>query len=124
MRISLILTLSFVFLFSGALSASTITFVCNYDSYSNEEGNHKAEEGFVLTFIVDTENGKAYMVGNQGSEEVTAIQNKIGGMAFIEVTGTGNVMTTAIDTKGNSVHSRNTSIAGELLPSQYYGKCK
>jgi hypothetical protein len=79
---------------------------------------------FLLTFLVDTENGKGYIVGNQGSEEIAVIPHKIGGIAFIEVTGSGNVMTTAIDTVGNSVHSRNTSIGGELIPTQYYGKCE
>ena len=117
-------TLPFIFLFSGAMSASPVSYVCNYDSYSDEEGNHKVKSEFVLTFIVDAENGTAYIVGNQGSEEVSVIPHRIGGIAFIEITGSGNVMTTAIDTEGNSVHSRNTSLAGGLVPSQYYGKCK
>jgi len=117
-----ILLTSTILRFSAALSASPISYICNYDSYSDEEGNHKVGKEFVLTFIVDSENKKAYIVGNQGSEEVATIPHKIGGVSFVEVTGSGNVMSTAIDTTGNSVHSRNTSLGGELVPSQYYGK--
>ena len=119
-----ILLATIIFLFSAVSFASPISYVCNYESYSDEEGNHKTKEQFLLTFVVDTENGKGYIVGNQGSEEVAVIPHKIGGIAFVEVTGSGNVMTTAIDNAGNSVHSRNTSIGGELIPTQYYGKCE
>jgi hypothetical protein len=46
------------------------------------------------------------------------------GITFIEITGGGNVMTTTIDQKMVSAHSRNTVVlGGDLLPSQYYGKC-
>ena len=119
-----ILLISAILTFSTALSASPISYICNYDSYSDEEGNHKVGKEFVLTFIVDSENKKAYIVGNQGSEEVAAIPHRIGGVSFVEVTGSGNVMSTVIDTAGNSVHSRNTSLGGKLVPSQYYGKCE
>ncbi len=112
-----------IFLFSSVSLASPITYVCNYGSYSDEEGNHKAEKEFRLTFILDTENEKAYIVGNQGSEEVAVFPHRLGGISFVEVTSAGNVMATAIDTANNSVHSRNTSLGGELVPSQYYGKC-
>ncbi len=110
-------------LFSFSISASPITYICDYDSYSDKEGSHKTNKDFTLTFIVD-ENGKnAYILGNQGSEKVAHFSHPMGGVAFIEVTGANNIMSTAIDSKGNSVHSRNTSLGGELIPSQYYGKC-
>ena len=121
MRILLAMVIS---LCSAVSFASPISYVCNYESYSDEEGNHKTKEQFLLTFVVDAENGKGYIVGNQGSEEVVVIPQKTGGIAFVEVTGSGNVMTTAIDTAGTSVHSRNTSIGGKLVPTQYYGKCE
>ncbi len=102
--------------------AETTTYVCNYSSYVNEEGLHSVEEEFVLTFLVDLETDKAYMLGNAGSTEVRMLTSS-GGVSFIEITSVGNVMTTAIDTKGKSVHSRNSVMFGELLPAQYYGKC-
>ena len=45
------------------------------------------------------------------------------GMAFIEITDSGNVMTTAITSNGESVHSRNTVIIDSIVASQYYGRC-
>ena len=84
---------------------------------------------FELTFIVDLETEKAYVVGNQGSEPVHIVpgNNKI---TFIEITGTNNVITTTVVIEtlsgtdvGDSVHSRNVVIIDELVASQMYGKC-
>jgi hypothetical protein len=103
----------------------TETFICNYSTYSDANGNHKVTDKFVLTFIVDMTKKTAYMLGSQGTEEVTLIPSGVGeGVSFFEITGVGNVMTTAIDSKGKSVHSRNTIINGEIVPTQYYGKCE
>jgi len=121
MRLLMILSFS---LFSSVIYASPVTFVCNYDSYSNTTGNHKVKSKFVLTFIVDNKNESAYIIGNNGSEKVAYFSHPMGGNAFVEVTTTKNIMSTAIDNKGNSVHSRNTLLNGGLIPSQYYGKCE
>ncbi len=103
--------------------AGTSTYICNYTSFSDHEGNHKVKKQFKLNFIVDEKINKSYMLGNNGSSEIKLIKSK-GQLAFIELTTTGNIMTTSIDSKLKSVHSRNTVIFGELLPSQYYGKCE
>jgi len=104
--------------------SETVTIACGYKSYANSDGIHKLNKTFELIFIIDSSNGKAYIVGNNGTEEVHVIKKSVGeGIAFIEITDTGNVMTTAVDAKNNSVHSRNTMIANELIPSQYYGDC-
>ena len=95
-------------LFSVASSASQISYICNYATYSDENGNYKVTKEFVLIFFVDSDNGKGYVIGNQGSEEIEIITQQMGGVAFIEVAGTGNVVTTAIDAYSNSVHGRNT----------------
>ena len=58
-----------------------------------------------------------------GSTEVKLIPNT-GGLTFVEVTGTGNVMVTVISDDGRSVHSRNGMVLGKIVPSQYYGRCK
>ena len=118
-----ILILTFCLLSSLSVTASPITYICTYNSYSNEEGNHKVKKDFILTFIVDEKGKNAYILGNQGSEKVANFTHPMGGVAFVEVTATTNIMSTAIDSNGNSVHSRNTSLGGELIPSQYYGKC-
>mgnify|MGYP003385600330 CR=1 FL=1 len=106
------------------VAAETVTFNCKYDNYSDQEGRHKLNKEFKMSFILDTQDGKAFITGNLGSEPVTPI---IGDSTatFIEVTNTKNVMSTSItiDT-GESVHSRHTVMVGQLYPSQYYGTCK
>lgn len=107
---------------SSIASADTTTFECKYATYSDKTGLHKVEEPFKLTFLVDAKAEKAYLIGNNGSSEVVLIPNG-GGLTFVETTGSGNVMVTAITKKGESVHSRNGIMNGAIIPSQYYGKC-
>lgn len=102
--------------------ADTMTFECDYSTYSDRAGIHKVERPFRLTFLIDSRAEKAYLIGNNGSAEVLLIPNG-GGLTLVETTGTGNVMVTAIATKGDSVHSRNGIMNGTIIPSQYYGKC-
>ena len=115
-----LLALVFQFLPIFAVAAP-VTFVCDYKTFSNQEGHHQVTSKFALTFLVDGD--KAHLVGNNGSEPVTAIAND-DYVSFIEVTANGNVMTTTILADGKSVHSRNTIMFGDLIPSQYYGTCE
>ena len=113
--------LALVFLFLPISTvAAPVTFVCDYETFSDEEGNHAVKGEFVLTFLVDGE--KAYMIGNNGSEPVQLLAGDEY-VSFIEVTAAGNIMTTAITSDGTSVHSRNSIMFGDLIPSQYYGTC-
>jgi len=114
-------TILFLLLFPTIVLANTTTYSCNYTSYSNKEGNHKVKEKFELNFIVDS-TGKSYMLGNNGSSEVKSLKSK-NQIAFLEITTSGNIMTTAIDSSLKSVHSRNSVMFGKMIPSQYYGKC-
>jgi hypothetical protein len=105
-------------------SAELTTYRCSYERYANGEKIQNVEKLFELVFITDPA-GKATLVGNQGSSEVKGFWNKSGGgVSFIEVTPVGNIMTTVVDSKHNSIHSRHTIINGEVVPSQYYGQCK
>ena len=117
----LLLSLS---LLSTSVPAETTIFKCSYTDYSSPEGFEKLKKQFELTFLLDLEKGTAYVMGNQGGEEVTVVANATGGLTFIEVTGAGSVQVTAMGKSGKSVHSRNTIIDGEIMPSQYYGKCE
>jgi len=119
--ITSLLVLGF-FGFSPIVNAEITTFFCDYETWSDNEGNHAVNRPFVLTFIVDSETDKAYMKGNLGTEDVLIITGD-NSLTFIEVTDVGNVMSTTVDPEGNSVHSRNSVILGELTPSQYYGSC-
>lgn len=103
-------------------NADTATFSCNYVFYNDVEGRHAVKSEFKLTFVIDRENGKAYMVGNNGSSEVEVVFNS-DGITFVEITGTGNVMTTTITKNNATVHSRNSIMFGDLLASQYFGTC-
>ena len=76
-----------------------------------------------LEILHDAEKNKAYVVGNQGVEEVVSIAGyKV--ISFIEITSTKSIITTTIVNKKKTVHSRNTTLLGELIASQYYGSCK
>ncbi len=102
--------------------AETLTIACVYPKFSDKDGRHEVNEPLEQTFIIDSEKESAYVVGSRGSGKVDQIAGK-DGLSFIEITDNGSVMTTTIDSKGSSVHSRNTSLNGILVPSQYYGTC-
>ncbi|ELE6590297.1 MULTISPECIES: hypothetical protein [Vibrio] len=103
--------------------AATTTIECTYTKYSDPEGLHETNNDFVLRYLLDPETNKAYVLGNNGSNEV-AIINGSDQVTFVEATGTGNIMTTTITDSKKTVHSRNTVVfGGELIPSQYYGHC-
>jgi len=99
-----------------------VTLQCAYKISCGLGGLEPAND-FNLMFIVDVEKETAYVIGNQGSNEVHYIPNT-GGFTFVEVTGAGNVMTTTIDSNKNTVHSRNTILNDVLVPMQYYGLCE
>ncbi len=101
----------------------TITYACQYQSYSDKKGNHKMPEEFKLVFAVDTAKETAKTIGSKGSFDVEMLYSPSGGMTFIEMIDGGKVLTTTIDPSGKSVHSRNIIVEGEILPSQYYGTC-
>jgi hypothetical protein len=122
MKWPLPIMLTFLFLPKVAF-CETDTFACIYKTYSDETGLHEAKKQFKLIFIIDSAKETAYMIGNQGSTDVTLFHSGEGGISFVEVTPAGNIMTTTIDSKGTSVHSRNTVFGSEIVPSQYYGEC-
>lgn len=103
--------------------AATTSFTCNFPLSASPSGVKKESKPFELRFVTDDQTKKAYIIGNNGSTEVIQFGNQGNGITFVEVTGSGNVMVTAITASGEAVHSRNGIIGGELIPSQYYGKC-
>lgn len=106
---------------TNILFADTITYRCSYTKYSDGK-KISSTKPFRLSFLVDLRKKKSYIIGNQGSAEVTLFP-KIDGMTFVEVTKGNNVTVTALDKKGYSVHSRQTIMFGEVVPAQYYGSC-
>jgi hypothetical protein len=105
-------------------SAATFTLNCTYPTYSDQEGSHATEPPFTLTFLVDTDTGTAYLIGNLGSDTVRLIKSAESDLTLVEVTPSGYVQVTAIAASGESVHSRQAKVLGKLDASQYYGTCK
>jgi hypothetical protein len=104
-------------------AAAPTSFKCTFPEYFNpEEGRGTPKDGWPMEFLLDGDTGKAYFIGVLGSVEVSLVA-KTGQVTFIEQTDTGNIFTTTVTGKGDAVHSRNTVILGDLVPSQYYGSC-
>lgn len=114
-----LLTLSIA---SFGANAEVISYYCNYPNYSNEEGLSKSD-AFNIEFKYDTVTEDAFMIGNNGLSKVGAIK-KSEGITFLEPLSSGAIQTTTIANNNKSVHSRHTLLWGDLIPSQYYGKCK
>ena len=112
---------SIFFSVSASASASVDTYFCDYPTYSDERGNYKTKGSFSMSFIVDKVSKKNYMLGKRSVE--VAMFRSPGQIAFIERTVSGSVMTTSITDDLSSVHSRNSVVYGQIVPSQYYGKC-
>src|SRR5262249_40051129 len=68
---------------------------------------------FKLQFTIDTVTNKAFVVGNEGAEEVTLVTGS-DGMTFLEFLPTGAVQTTTVAHNGSSVHSRHSLLIGEI----------
>lgn len=117
----------FVFLILGntttMATAETISYSCSFFVVASPKGLKTEAKAFELKYVIDRSSNKAYIMGNAGSAEVTEIANSAG-ISFLEITGSGNVMVTAIATNGDAVHSRNGIISNQIIPTQYYGKCE
>jgi hypothetical protein len=103
----------------------SVTYSCHYQAYADDKGVHKPEDDLKLVFLVDSSNETAKMVSSDGRSNVNVdmIYSPSGGMAFIEKKSGADVLTTSIDTRGRSVHSRNIIVDGQISPAQYYGRC-
>lgn len=107
---------------SSSTFASTGSLECIYKTYSDPEGIHTTKNDFILRYLIDPDADKVYVLGSNGSNEVVKISGN-DHVSFLEATGAGNVMVTTITNTMETVHSRNTVGFGDLIPSQYYGKC-
>lgn len=109
-----------ILLVASTCVLATTTYNCSFGSFSDNKGNHA--DKLELAFLIDDESEKAYIIGNNGSSEVAHIYRG-DGRSFVEITGTGNVMVTTIAPNLKAVHSRNSVMLGQIIPSQYYGEC-
>jgi len=104
-----------------AALASSFRMVCGYEIVASSKGVNN--EAFKLEFAYDDVTFRGVLIGNNGLADVEAFVGK-SGITFAEKLVTGAVQTTTITSSGESVHSRHSILAGSLIPSQYYGKCK
>lgn len=113
--------LTFLALAPCVVEGATTSYVCEFDVSASPDG--LSDSPLAISFVVDHETRKSYLMGNVGAADVMMVpQNE--GVSFVEVTESRNVMTTSITSTGDAVHSRNGIFSGKLIPSQSYGKCK
>jgi hypothetical protein len=122
-KYGMILLLAAGVLVSAPASCETVTYTCQYESYSNEKGLHKVQDEFKLVFIVDPVKGTAQQLTDRGKFDVEMMPALDGGMTLVEMIGGGKLLATSIDKSGRSAHSRNIILEGQIAPSQYYGRC-
>jgi len=118
-----LLLLSFLGITPPPALSETVTYTCQYETYSNEKGLHKVVDDFKLVFVLDTSKETAHLVTTRGKFSVEMLPAPNGGMTLIEMIDGGKVLSTSIDKSGKSVHSRNIILEGQISPSQYYGAC-
>ena len=113
----------FCILFFGyAAQAAAIKYSCDFPKFASPEGLSPAKS-FSMEFAYDTISEKAVLIGNAGVTQVFPMNGR-DGISFVEMLVTGAVQTTTVTKSGKAVHSRNTLIDGDLVPSQYYGQCE
>ena len=96
--------------------------ICSYDKFASVQQVENVIETLQLTFMVDKDTSDAQVVRNDAIRNVELYPTG-GGFTFIEITKSGNILTTTVDIHGKSAHSRNTILDGKLVPSQFYGSC-
>jgi hypothetical protein len=82
------------------------------------------ENGYLaMNFTYDSISDDSFMVGNNGVSKVTFVNGR-DHFSFIEITNSGNVMTTSILPNGLAVHSRNYTTGDDFeTASQLKGVC-
>ena len=103
-------------------AAQQLTFRCEFVDYCGMDRTCD-RYGLRGEYHVDLAEERAHVLGALGQAPLVVIPTA-DGVTFVEVTPSGNVMTTTIARDGAAVHSRNAIIGGELSPSQYYGTCE
>jgi hypothetical protein len=88
-------------------SAELVEFDCMYPkSYDAFKNKLEEKETFRLQFKLDTVTNKAFLIGNNGVDEVTYFAGDQG-ITFLEFLKSGVVQTTTIAKTGASVHRAN-----------------
>ncbi len=113
---------SFLLCAANQCAAEAVRYICSYEYFAQPTGIERAKD-FVMEFSHDTVTGDAFIYGNAGVSPLT-VHLGTSAVTFLEFLNSGAVQVSIINQDGSSTHSRHTVIAGELVPSQYYGNCK
>ena len=101
-----------------------ILYDCKYNFFASPNGLLKVEDNFGSKFTINKKDNKALLIGSIGVSEVSVIKHDYG-ITFLDVGPNGDVSTTTIqDSTGEVVHSRNSIVFKNFMPTQYYGYCK
>jgi hypothetical protein len=71
----------------GSAQAGTVAVDCSFTFSATSKGFQKEAKPFELKFLMDTTSRKAYMMGNNGSSEVTLLLGGTNRYTLVEVTG-------------------------------------
>ena len=96
----------------------TTTYTCQYQSYSDKKGNHKMAEDFKLSSHRRYREGDRQNRRQQGKFQCRDAVFPERGHDVHRNDRRGQDLTTTIDPSGESVHSRNIIVEGEIRPSQ------
>ena len=95
----------------------------------------ESEDNFGFSIVnIKFEEGKSQMVGNMGTDNMTAINANPSGIHFFQMMPIGNTTMTTIypqevgnnrlgQTLYTSSHSRHIAMDNRSLPQQFYGEC-
>jgi hypothetical protein len=118
-RIAFIVALMLVY---ETATAKDHRWSCTYSDKASTAGI-ETDAHLHLDFVFDDGTRKAMVFGTNGSDVDVHIGSSA--ISFMEKTETGAVQTTVISFAGDSTHSRHTLLSdNDLVPSQYYGRCK
>ncbi len=109
---------------SASAFAETIITRCEFTREASPDGV-KTQKPLLMVFAADTVNQKYFMLGNTGDVvECGGVAND-GAFSWIEITKSGNIMSTTVGDNGVAVHSRHVWVpaAKQFIPSQWYGRC-
>ena len=107
----------------SAKPPGAIRIVCTFNQFASpQKGLKSLENPMTFEFIVHSNTGEAFIIGNLGLSPVKVLTGTKG-ITFIEQLDSGAVQSTTVSkSTWKAVHSRHTFIF-DLFPSQYYGAC-
>lgn len=106
----------------ASAAAETATFDCQLQQIVRESGSSETKD-LSFKLALDTETGKAAMVGDEGPAELKVLAGNEA-VTFAQLFPSGEVRTTTISRRGRAAHTRHSVVMGEVVPTIYHGECR